>query len=69
MGRTARLTAEAHAFHDADGAFELGRELDLSASLPINGHWSVEVQAAHFEADHPAFADADKGWLILEYRY
>ena len=69
LGRTARLTAEAHAFHDADGAFELGRELDLSASLPINGHWSVELKAAHFEAGHPAFADTDKGWLILEYRY
>ena len=69
LGRTARLTAEAHAFHDADGAFELGRELDLSASLPINGHWSVELKAAHFDAEHPAFADTDKGWLILEYRY
>ena len=69
LGRTARLTAEAHAFHDADGAFELGRELDLSASLPINGHWSVELKAAHFEAGHPAFADTEKGWLILEYRY
>lgn len=69
FGRTARLAAEAHAFHDADGAFELGRELDLSASLPINGHWSVELQAAHFEAGHQAFADTDKGWLILEYRY
>ena len=69
LGRTVRLTAEAHAFHDADGAFELGRELDLSASLPINGHWSVELKAAHFEAGHPAFADTDKGWLILEYRY
>ena len=69
LGRSLRLAAEAHAFHDADGAFELGRELDLSASLPINGHWSVELKAAHFEADHPAFADTDKGWLILEYRY
>lgn len=69
LGRTVRLAAEAHAFHDADGAFELGRELDLSASLPINGRWSVELKAAHFEADQPAFADTDKGWLILEYRY
>ncbi len=68
-GRTLRLTAEAHAFHDADGAFDLGRELDLSAALPIDAHWSVELKAAHFDGDHPAFGDADKGWLILEYRY
>jgi len=68
-GRTLRLTAEAHAFHDADGAFDLGRELDLSAALPIDPHWSVELKAAHFEDDHPAFGDADKGWLSLEYRY
>jgi hypothetical protein len=68
-GRTLRLTAEAHVFHDADGAFDLGRELDLSAALPIDRHWSVELKAAHFESGHPAFGDADKGWLTLEYRY
>lgn len=68
-GRTVRLTAEAHVFHDADGAFDLGRELDLSAALPIDSHWSLELKAAHFEGEHPAFGDADKGWLILEYRY
>lgn len=68
-GRTLRLAAEAHAFHDADGDFELGRELDLSASLPIDARWSVELKTAHFEGDHPAYGDADKGWLTLEYRY
>ena len=68
-GRTVRLAAEAHVFHDADGAFDLGRELDLSAAAPINNHWSVELKAAHFEGGHPAFGDADKGWLTLEYRY
>lgn len=68
-GRTLRLSAEAHAFHDADGVFELGRELNLAAALPINRHWSVELKAAHFDGDHPAFGDADKGWLTLEYRY
>lgn len=68
-GRTLRVTAEAHAFHDAEGDLELGRELDLSAALPVDAHWSVELKAAHFESDHPAFGDADKGWLTLEYRY
>ena len=33
LGRTVRLAAEAHVFHDADGVHDLGRELDLSASL------------------------------------
>ncbi|MDP3803533.1 hypothetical protein [Brevundimonas sp.] len=68
-GRTLRLSAEAHFFHDADGDFDLGRELDLSVALPIDRHWSAELKAAHFEGEHPAFGDADKGWLILEYRY
>ena len=68
-GRTLRLAGEAHAFHDADGDLELGRELDLSAALPIDAHWSIELKAAHFGGDHPAFGDADKGWLTLEYRY
>ena len=67
--RTLRLAAEAHVFHDAGGDLELGRELDLSASLPIDARWSVELKAAHFDGDHPAFGDADKGWLTLEYRY
>lgn len=68
-GRTLRLTAEAHAFNDADGALDLGRELDLSIALPVDPHWSVELKAAHFDGDHPMFGDADKGWLTLEYRY
>lgn len=69
LGRAVRLAIEIHAFHDADGEFGLGREVDISASLPIDRHWSVELKAAHFEADHPNFADADKGWLTVEYRY
>ena len=69
FGRTVKLAAEAHVFHDADGDFRLGRELDLSASAPINAHWSVEAKAARFESDHAAYPDADKAWLSLEYRY
>jgi hypothetical protein len=69
FGRKLRLAAEAHVFHDADGDFRLGRELDLAASVPLDAHWSVELKAARFESDHAAFPDADKGWLTLEYRY
>lgn len=69
LRRMVRPAAEAHAFRDADGAFERGREIDLSVSLAIDPYWSVEVEAAHFEADHPAFTDTYMGWLILEYRY
>lgn len=68
-GRTLRLAAEAHVFHDADGDLELGRELDLSASLPLDARWSVELKAARFDGEHAAFGDADKAWLTLEYRY
>lgn len=69
FGRTVKLTAEAHAFHDADGDFRLGRELDLSASVPVDAHWSIEVKGARFESDHVAFPDATKAWLSVEYRY
>ena len=69
LGRKLKLTGEAHAFHDADGAFSLGRELDLSAALPVDQRWSVELKAARFESDHAVWPDATKGWLILEYRY
>ena len=69
FGRTVKLAAEAHVFHDADGDVRLGRELDLSASTPIDAHWSVEAKAARFESDHAAFPDTDKAWLSLEYRY
>lgn len=68
-GRTVRLAVEGHAFDDAGGDFALGRELDLSASMPIDRHWSIELKAARFDSEHPAYGDADKGWLILEYRY
>lgn len=69
LGRKLKLTGEVHAFHDSDGAFSLGRELDLSAALPVDTHWSVELKAARFESGHTAWPDATKGWLILEYRY
>ena len=69
LGRSVRLAAEAHVFHDAGGDFRLGRELDVSASAPLDAHWSVEAKAARFESDHAAFPDADKVWLGLEYRY
>lgn len=69
FGRTVKLAAEAHVFHDADGEFRLGREIDLSASAPIDARWSVEAKAARFESDHPAFPDTDKAWLSLDYRY
>ena len=69
LGRTMRVTGEAHAFHDAGGDIELGQELDLSAALPIDGHWSVELKGAHFKGDRPTYGDADKAWLSLEYRY
>jgi len=69
FGRSVKLAAEAHVFHDASGDFRLGRELDVSASAPIDAHWSVEAKAARFESDHAAFPDADKVWLALEYRY
>lgn len=69
FGKPVRLAAEIHDFHDAGGSVRLGRELDLSASAPLNARWSVELKAAHFDGEHPAFGDVDKGWLILEYRY
>lgn len=69
LDRPLRLTAEAHDFKDAAGARDLGRELDLSAALSVDSHWSVELTAAHFAADHPLYADTDKAWLSVEYRY
>lgn len=69
LDRPLRLTAEAHDFKDAAGARDLGRELDLSAALSVDSHWSVELAAAHFVADHPIYADTDKAWLSVEYRY
>lgn len=32
-------------------------------------HWSGGLGVERFDGDHPAFGDADKGWLTLEYRY
>ena len=69
FGRKVKLAGEVHAFHDADGAFGLGRELDLSAVLPVDLHWSVEIKAARFDSEHPTWPDATRGWLTLEYRY
>jgi hypothetical protein len=64
-----KLTAEAHDFRDSDDRFGIGRELDASAQIPLNGHWTLEARAAGFSGDQVGFPDTVKGWLIVDYRY
>ena len=69
LAKPLKLKAEAHDFRDSDGERRIGRELDLSASIPVGKRWTLEAKAARFEGDLAGFSDTTKGWLIVEYRY
>ncbi len=64
--RKLRLAAAVHDFSDADGGLDYGRELDVSATLPLTPALTLEMKAARFEGDLPAFPDRTKVWLTLE---
>lgn len=69
LGRTVRLAAEAHAFHDADGAFELGREIDLSPRRRLT---ATGRSSSRRRISRPTIRPTPiptRSWLILEYRY
>jgi hypothetical protein len=69
FGKGLKLTSEAHDFKSSDGDIDLGREFDLSAALPLNKQWTVELKAATFDAASLLYRDTTKAWFILEYKY
>ena len=64
--RKLKLAAAVHDFTDADGDLAYGRELDLSASVALTPKLTLEMKAARFDGDNPAFADRTKVWVTLE---
>lgn len=64
--RKLKLAAAVHDFSEADGGLDYGREVDASASLPLTPRLSLELKAARFDGDLPAFADRTKVWFTLE---
>lgn len=62
------LSAAWRDFDAADGGRDYGRELGASARATLNPRWALELKAARFDGDQPAFADRTKVWLALEYR-
>ena len=46
----------------------MNQEFDASARLTLDDRWAVEAKAALFDGAGP-YADRDKVWLALEYRF
>lgn len=46
-----------------------GRELDVSARLALDARWAVEIKGARFDGTQAAFADRDKVWAAVDYRF
>lgn len=63
-----KLQAALHRFDTADGDAKLGDELNLAVSAPLTPKLSVELAAAAFDGDQPAFRDRTKLWLTLAYK-
>ena len=63
-----KLQAALHRFDTADGDAKLGDELNLAISAPLTSKLSLELAAAAFNSDLPAFRDRAKLWLALAYK-
>lgn len=63
-----KLQAALHRFDTADGDAKLGDELNLAISAPLTSKLSLELAAAAFNGDLPAFRDRTKLWLTLAYK-
>ena len=64
-----KLQMAAHSFTNADGGSTYGREIDALVSTSLSARLTAEAKAAHFDGGSPAFADRDKIWLTLEFKY
>ena len=69
LARTVRIAGELHDFRDADAERRLGREADVSAVVALSKPVTLEVGVARFDSAGPAYPDATRAWLTLDYRY
>lgn len=67
VGRSVTFNGSWRTFSSSSG-LDYGDELDASARLVVNPHWAVEVKAAQFDGTG-TFADRDKIWAAIEYRF
>lgn len=67
--RPVRLAGEVHEFRDADAERRFGREFDISATVSLSKPLTLEAGLARFDASGPAYPDATRAWLTLDYRY
>lgn len=68
VGRQVLFTGAWRDFSDRDGDLDFGREFDVSARLILDARWAVETKAALFDGAGP-YADRDKLWMALEYKF
>ncbi|MCB1696234.1 MAG: alginate export family protein [Halioglobus sp.] len=55
-----------HNFQAEDSSEDFGDEIDLSATWPVNEHFSTELKFAGFSADGNRYTDTNKLWLTLQ---
>lgn len=58
-----------HHFSAEDGGETYGREVDLSATLPLGDRYALTLKAAFFDGRSPEFSDAVKTWLVVTADY
>ncbi|MBN8553035.1 MAG: hypothetical protein J0L52_09105 [Caulobacterales bacterium] len=68
VGRRWIISASWRDFSDGDGSLDFGNEFDAAAQITIGDHWGLEAKLAVFDGTGP-FADREKAWLALEYRF
>ncbi|MEM1153800.1 MAG: alginate export family protein [Pseudomonadota bacterium] len=63
-----KLLAVYHDFQSEQGSEDLGTELDIAATWPIDKKISVQLKYADFDGDdNPAYQDTQKAWLTVSY--
>ena len=60
------LAAVYHDFQAEDSSEDFGSEIDLSATWPVNEHFTTELKFAGFSADSNRYSDVNKLWVTLQ---
>jgi len=63
------LAAFWHAFQAEEGGNDLGSEIDLSATWPVNKYWNLQLKYANFDTkDAALYQDTQKAWLTVQFK-
>jgi hypothetical protein len=64
-----KLAAIYHDFQAEDSSEDFGNELDLVATWPMTKSFTMQAKYADFDSDSDRYADTEKVWFTMQYKW